>query len=60
MREILERELIELGLGHMLGEPYYYYQYHSTFGRLIWERRIRDLINSVKNLSEAPGRLSSE
>lgn len=49
MRETLERELIELGLGYMLGHPDYYYPYNSFSGRIKWQRRMRTLIDRVKN-----------
>lgn len=49
MRKVLERELIELGIGYMLGHPDYYYPYHSFVECIKWRARMRALIESRKS-----------
>lgn len=48
MREILERELIKLGLGHILGEKEYYYP-PTKFGQIRWEKDMTYLIEAWKS-----------
>lgn len=49
MREILERELIKRGLGHMLGEPEYYYP-STKFTQGVWRGRVKRLIDAWDKL----------
>lgn len=48
MREILERELIRLGLGHVLGEKEYYYP-STKFGQIKWVKDMQHLIEEWKS-----------
>lgn len=47
MRKDIERELIKLGLGHLLGEEEYYYP-STKFGQLIWVKDMKHLIEEWK------------
>lgn len=49
MREELERELIKRGMGHMLGEPEYYYP-PTKFFQNIWKGRMERLIKAWDKL----------
>lgn len=48
-RESLERALIEVGLGFVLGNPEYYFPYNSRFGQLAWARRVGELTEAWRN-----------